>query len=144
MSHNTTHLYLHGKAIMQREEVMPLTTSASCQLYIALPLLNVSLKWCKHADSALITYDACCAYPFKVYLHNRSKIVYRLHCRLVSSFKQYSSPPINAFNTSYVCHAAKCKTSSNQNDNSVLIPQNVQLGIQVIFLQGVTRHMQHG
>ena len=66
-------------------------------------------------------------------------------CRTsVSSFKQYFSPPINAFDKLCICHAAKCNFSLNRNHISVFFPQNVQLGIQVIFLQGVTRHMQHG
>lgn len=76
------------------------------------------------------------------YLPNKNSLCC---CRTsVSSFKQYFSPPINAFDKLCICHAAKCNFSSNRNHVSVFSPQNVQLGIQVIFLQGVTRHMQHG
>jgi len=113
-------------------------------LYIALSVLDVSLRWCKHADFALITYSACCAYPFKGICIPGAELCICCTALLVSSFKQYFSPPINAFVTLCICHAAKCKTSSNRNVQSILLPQYVQLGVQVIFLQGVTRHMQHG
>ena len=142
---STTHLYMHGNRrsyakggnhATDKMSIMPAVHSTVCTQRLAEMVQACRLCFA-HLPCMLCI-------SIQMYLHNRGKIVYLLHCRSVSSFKQYFSPPISAFDKLCICHAAKCKTSSNQNNHSVLLPQYIQLGIQVIFLQGVTRYVQHG
>ena len=63
-----------------------------------------------------MTYGACSTGTFKSVWITGAEL-YLLHCRVVSSCKQYISPPIDAFDKLCVCHAATCRTSSSQNDS---------------------------